>query len=472
MQRKQVAIRFFTYGVMAIATVVGVIVCIGWAMGYRFDLMSGQLSQVALLQFNTFPTGAVVDINGASLSTRTPTRSNIKTGQTKVSMSLTGYRGWSKTVSALPSSVRWLDYARLVPQNVKTESVKTFTNVVDMLPTPDRKWAAVLTSESTGDITLVDLADPKQIKFSVIELSNLHLATDGESKFKIIEWDKDSRYLLVRHQLGDQAEYLEYDRQDKITRNLSSDFGLELTELHFSNAGGDVIYTLTGADLRKINYADKSISAPLATGVTSYVLLGDSGRIVYLSKKMGGSKTSQVISIYDDGKITKLKTYDDAQTTLIGFFRNNDIDYLAVGRGEMVSVYPDPLKRQRQSHDFNKSVAYLSSPGGIDWMKVNPTGRFVLAGKGNKVVCYDVETTENYSFELARRGEPVWLDGYHLLDVKNGVLNMVEFDGQNAQHLVSGRLPAFLSANEKYLLSLDSISGGAVLQRSQMVIDQ
>ena len=460
MQRKQVAIRFFTYGVMAIATVVGVIVCIGWAMGYRFDLMSGQLSQVALLQFNTFPTGAVVDINGASLSTRTPTRSNIKTGQTKVSMSLTGYRGWSKTVSALPSSVRWLDYARLVPQNVKTESVKTFTNVVDMLPTPDRKWA------------LVDLADPKQIRFSTIELSNLHLATDGESKFKIIEWDKDSRYLLVKHQLGDQVEYLEYDRQDKITRNLSSDFGLELTELHFSNAGGDVIYTLTGADLRKINYADKSISAPLATGVTSYVLLGDSGRIIYLSKKVGGGKTSQVISIYDDGKITKLKTYDDAQTTLIGFFRNNDIDYLAVGRGEMVSVYPDPLKRQRQSHDFNKSVAYLSSPGGIDWMKVNPTGRFVLAGKGNKVVCYDVETTENYSFELARRGEPVWLDGYHLLDVNNGVLNMVEFDGQNAQHLVSGRLPAFLSANEKYLLSLDSISGGAVLQRSQMVIDQ
>jgi len=472
MQRKQVAIRFFTYGVMAIATVVGVIVCIGWAMGYRFDLMSGQLSQVALLQFNTFPTGAVVDINGASLSTRTPTRSNIKTGQTKVSMSLTGYRGWSKTVSALPSSVRWLDYARLVPQNVKTESVKTFTNVVDMLPTPDRKWAAVLTNESTGDATLVDLADPKQIKFSTIELGNLHLATDGESKFKIIEWDKDSRYLLVKHQLGDQAEYLEYDRQDKITRNLSSDFGLELTELHFSNAGGDVIYTLTGADLRKINYADKSISAPLATGVTNYVLLGDSGRIVYLSKKVDGSKTSQVISIYDDGKITKLRTYDDAKTTLIGFFRNNDIDYLAVGRGEMVSVYPDPLKRQRQSHDFNKSVAYLSSPGGIDWMKVNPTGRFVLAGKGNKVVCYDVETTENYSFELARRGEPVWLDGYHLLDVKNGVLNMVEFDGQNIQHLVSGRLPAFLSANEKYLLSLDSISGGAVLQRSQMVIDQ
>lgn len=472
MQRKQVAIRFFTYGVMAIATVVGVIVCIGWAMGYRFDLMSGQLSQVALLQFNTFPTGAVVDINGASLSTRTPTRSNIKTGQTKVSMSLTGYRGWSKTVSALPSSVRWLDYARLVPQNVKTESVKTFTNVVDMLPTPDRKWAVALTNESTGDATLVDLADPKQIKFSTIELSNLHLATDGESKFKIVEWDKDSRYLLVKHQLGDRTEYLEYDRQDKITRNLSSDFGLELTELHFSNAGGDVIYTLTGTDLRKINYADKSISAPLATGVTSYVLLGDSGRIVYLSKKVDSSKTSQVISIYDDGKITKLKTYDDAQTTLIGFFRNNDIDYLAVGRGEMVSVYPDPLKRQRQSHDFNKSVAYLSSPGGIDWMKINPTGRFVLAGKGNKVVCYDVETTENYSFELARRGEPVWLDGYHLLDVKNGVLNMVEFDGQNIQHLVSGRLPAFLSANEKYLLSLDSISGGAVLQRSQMVIDQ
>ena len=93
-QPKRLAARFFTYGAMAVATIVGVIICIGWAMGYRFDLQKG-LSQVALLQFNTFPTGANVDVNDERLTSRTPTRSNVKTGQTVVSMSLSVYRNWS-----------------------------------------------------------------------------------------------------------------------------------------------------------------------------------------------------------------------------------------------------------------------------------------------------------------------------------------------------------------------------------------
>ena len=103
-RRKRVAMRFFTYGAMAVATVIGVIICIGWAMGYRFDLQNG-LSQVALLQFNTFPTGASVDVNDERLTARTPTRSNVKTGETTVRMSRSGYRDWRKTVAALPSTV-------------------------------------------------------------------------------------------------------------------------------------------------------------------------------------------------------------------------------------------------------------------------------------------------------------------------------------------------------------------------------
>ena len=98
-------------------------------------------------------------------------------------------------------------------------------------------------------------------------------------------------------------------------------------------------------------------------------------------------------------------------------------------------------------------------------------GRFVLAGRGHKVVSYDIETTENYSFEMEREGEPEWLDDYHLLDVRNGVITMIEFDGQNDEHIVSGRLPAFLSDNGEDVFSLDDISGGVVLQRSSMLAE-
>ena len=190
-RRKRVAMRFFTYGAMAVATVIGVIICIGWAMGYRFDLQNG-LSQVALLQFNTFPTGASVDVNDERLTARTPTRSNVKTGETTVRMSRSGYRDWRKTVAALPSTVRWLDYVRLVPQNVRTESVHTFASVDGMLQSPDRKWALVLTDDKSGAMTLINLSNPEELKYEDVKLDGEQVSSDGEQEYELLEWDNAS----------------------------------------------------------------------------------------------------------------------------------------------------------------------------------------------------------------------------------------------------------------------------------------
>lgn len=469
-QPKRLAARFFTYGAMAVATIVGVIICIGWAMGYRFDLQKG-LSQVALLQFNTFPTGANVDVNDERLTSRTPTRSNVKTGQTVVSMSLSGYRNWSKTVTALPSTVRWLDYVRLVPNNVNTESIHTFSGIDDLVQSPDRKWAIAITDDETGAMMLIDMDNPEDVEYSDISLDSSQLSTGASQQYSIVEWDMSSRYILIEHKYDDKVEHLEYDRQDKDTRNLTKDFGMDLTDPHFSGTNGNVIFAITGSDLRKIDYGNRSISAPIASNVTKYVLYGNS-RIAFLSHKTDGDKTTQTVSIYDDGEVQDIKSYDDDDETKIDFSRINDVDYLAIARGETVAVYPDPLNKEKQGPDeTSNETAYLSSPGGIDWMEISDNGRFVMAGKDGKVSCYDIETGETYSYELDRHGEPEWLDDYHLLDVRDGTITMLEFDGQNAEHIVSGRLPAMLSDDGEYLFSLDDISGGVVLQRSNMVVD-
>ena len=131
-RRKQLAARFFTYGVMAFATLVGVIFCVSWAMGYRFDLING-VSQVALLQFNSYPTGATVEVNDTRVSGRTPNRTNVETGSLSVLITRQGYRDWSKTVNALPSSVRWLDYVRLLPLEITNESIHKFSKFDDIL---------------------------------------------------------------------------------------------------------------------------------------------------------------------------------------------------------------------------------------------------------------------------------------------------------------------------------------------------
>lgn len=470
-RRKQLAARFFTYGVMAVATLVGVIFCVSWAMGYRFDLING-VSQVALLQFNSYPTGATVEVNDKRVSGRTPNRSNVETGNLSVLITRQGYRDWSKTVNALPSSVRWLDYVRLVPREITTESIHTFSKVDDILSSPDCKWAILLDDKRSGSITLVDLTDPTDPSYIDATLDSDQVSSADDQEFKLLEWDSDSRYVLIEHRYGDSVEHLEYDRQDHETRNLTRKFGMTLTDPHFSGTNGDVIFALTGSDLRKIDYGNDSISAPLANNVTDYVLYSNS-RIAFTTRTESDEKTKQAVSIYDDGKVEKIKEYDGDAKIQIDFSRVNDVDYLAIARNETVAIYPDPLESENNNPDsVSTDVAYLSSPGGIDWMQISDNGRFVLAGHGKKVVSYDIETEENYSFEMERIGEPVWLDNYHILDIKDDAIQMIEFDGQNAEKLVSGDLPAFLSHDGKYLFSLDATAEGVVLQRSNMTVER
>lgn len=469
MSRKQIARRALTYSLMAVATVAGVAVCIAWAMGYRFNLESGEVSQVALLQFNTYPRGAMVQIGEATLTARTPTRANIKTGKTTVKMSLNGYHTWTKTVSALPSTVRWLDYARLVPTEIKTQSVHTFSDVDDIEPSPDRKWALVIPDEATPTAELVNLGDPRKVEVSEIKLAGEQITSGANSRFSIAEWDSGSRFVLIKHDYYDTSEYLRFDRNDKSTVNLSRDFGVTLVSPHFSGNSGNIFYAITGMDLRRLDYGAKSISTPLATDVTDYVLYGNN-RLAYTTKTETDGKVKQTVAIYDDDTATKIREYDDNGSIKIGFSRNSDVDYLSVARGETVAIYPDPLKKNTDDSHQNVTTdaAYLSSPGGVDWLQVSGNGRFVLAGHDHKVVCYDVETGENYSYELERTGKPLWLDDYHIMDLRDGTLTMIEFDGQNSQRIATGDLPAFLSSNQEYLFSLDDVAGGVILQRSNM----
>lgn len=474
MAPKQIALRFFSYGAMAIATVVGAVICVGWAMGYRFS-PTGQLSQVALLQFKSFPSGAKVSVNHEILGSTTPSRYNVAAGSVELQYSLDKYRSWSKNISIQSGEVRWMDYIRLVPVNIDTNSVGTFNTIDDIVPSPDRKWAVMTTGKNTDTLKLADLSDPKNPKFTTIDIDNKLISQPAEgesSSYKIIEWNSDSRYVLLEHHYGDKVEHLTFDRNSKNIRNMTKDFAMDFVDPHFSGTGGDALFALTGGDLRKIDYNNKSLSSPLANNVTYYQLYSNS-RIAFTTKEKTDNKVKQSVAIYDDGKVSTIKEYNDDNKTLIAFSRTNDVDYLAIARGEVVTIIPDPLNRQSGKIDSaSTNIIYLNAPGKIDWLMMSYNGRIAMAGSGNKIVSYDIETDNNYSFQLSTNKKPTWLDDFHLLDIDNNSVTIVEFDGKNAEHIVSGRLPAFLSYDGKYLFSVDSTNGGDVLQRSTMVVEK
>ena len=489
-KRQQIAIRSFTYGMMTLAAIVGVVVCLMLAMGYRFNFTDGKLTQVALIQFKSFPSSATVDVNGKTLSSRTSTRYNAQSGENLINITKDGYRGWSKTVNLEPSEVLWLDYIRLIPNNIETNSVKTFSSAQEMLGSPDRKRILIRTSDSDRQVTncpsgvtcdrsyegyfdapyilqLADVSDPGNVKFSDISINSdqitIPTAADSE-KFSIVEWDDNSRYILLEHKVNDTAEYLVIDSQTlSAEKNLNKDFGMSITAPHFSGTSGGVFFAKTETDLRKFDYSGKTVSAPLVSNLVSYRMY-DNEKLSFVTSRTANDKTTTEVGIYDSGTVEVLKTFDDAARILAGVSSYNGTDYLTIISDQTATIYSLPLdQREPKTYGFSVSVA--------NWLDFSPDGRYVLTGGDGQLASYDLDTNKQYSFDVeGLSSAPQWLDDSHIVDNSDGI-KFVEFDGSNRQSIVNGSGYVMLSSNEKYVFSLGEVSGGVALQRSKLVID-
>ena len=490
-RNQQIAIRSFTYGAMALFAMLGVAFCLAWAMGFRIDWDDGKLTQVSLLQFSSFPGGAIVDINGQTLSSRTPTRANVKAGETTVIMSRQGYRSWQKTVDMPPSGVVWLNYVRLIPTSILTDTAKSFASVSEMRESPDKKWLLIRHSDDDhcySDIgycpemtregyltmpftfTLIDISNPKNIRFSGLSIPSdktILPTKDQSEKFSIVEWDPGSRFVLIKHTIGETTEYLRLDRSNSgEVKNLTRDFGMQISDPHFSGTSGNVFFALTGTDLRKFDYGNNTASMPLASNVQNYRPY-ENGRLALVSVEEQGDKTIQRVGIYNDGRVITVATYQEAEPTLAVLTRFNNVDYLAIARRGNVIIYSKPLEQ-----DEKLLPIYLNSPSGADWLDTSPNGQFILTGHDGKLVSFDLDTEFSYSFEVKDiNSAPQWLDGSHIVSTSGKMITFIEFDGHNRENIVGAHGRVTLSRDGKYLFSISNAPNGAVLQRSALVID-
>lgn len=488
-KRQQIAIRSFTYGVMTLAAVFGAAFCLMFAMGYRFDFADGKLTQVALVQFKSYPSSATVNVNGKKISSTTPTRYNAQSGENVINVSKDKYRNWSKTVKLEASEVLWLDYLRLIPNSIVTDTVRSYGSIAQVLESPDHNWILIRNSDNDRRVSncpqgvtcdssyegyynnpyilqLAEITDPNNVKFTDISIdpSKLTLPISGQSeKFSIVEWSDSSRYIILNHQVNETSEYLVIDRQNPtVTKNLNKDFGMAVEDPHFSGSSGEIFFVRTGSDLRKLEYSGKTASAPIVSGLVSYQVY-DNDKLSYVATKNNDGKVSTDVGIYK-GTPTILKTFPDGENTLAGVSIYNGTEYLSIARNGKVEIYSLPMAQRN-------SVNYNFGSDQIDWLSFSPNDRFIVVGSGEKVSTYDLDTKKQYSFEIkGLNSAPQWLDGYHIVGHEDGV-NLLEFDGANREGIVSGSGRAVLSNDEKYLFSIGQVSGGMVLQRSKLVID-
>ena len=475
-KRARLALRFFTYGVMTLATILLTILAVFYAMGYRFNQNDLSFEQGGLLQFRSVPQNAQVVINDKLQNFTTPGRINFSAGNHTVKMQLEGYHTWQKNISLAPGELLWLNYARLIPQNITTTKMADFDQITGAMASPDRKWMLVHTKADQPIFKLVDFSDVKKpvVTDLTIPDSQLTKKDDAYGQFVIKEWDLNSRYILVEHTNKDTRELLRIDRQKAVdAKNVSRLFSLNILEAHFAGGNANLLFANTDGVLRSLDVGASTASAALVNGVEQFMVYGD-GAIAFVATQDGSSAgvKQRVAGVYTQGKETVARTFAADAKVQVAYSEYVRHAYLAVHTGDgTIKVLRDPTATTKD----NAEVAEFKVANSAQWLKFSSSGRMIIAGNGNDVANYDLELDKLTAWQVSGPAltRPLqWLDDYYLWTDAGANLRVFEFDGNNDHQITSvaeGLIPA-LSQDGAYLYSFKKTDTGTYeLRGSQLV---
>ncbi len=479
-KRSKLALRFFTYGVMTLATIVLTAAAIFYAMGYRFNQSDLSFEQGGLLQMQSTPSGAKVYIDSTLQSANTPMRANLSAGTHTVELQSNGYVAWQKTFYLAAGQVLWLDYGHLLPTTINTSAIATIESAVNSLASPDHKWSLVQISANQSSFKLVNYsstASPKVTDFTIPD-DQLTKIDGAYGAFAIKEWDLNSRYILVEHVNGETHELLRLDRENAAnTVNISRTFSLNISEVHFAGSNANKLYAKTDSVLRSLDISSNSASAVLVSGLESFVVYDDDivAFVALHNVDDSGATQQKVVGIYSNSKETDVKIYPSDTALKLAYTEYSHHAYLAINSGGTgTTILRDPTATNQESSE----IAVLNMPNSpVGWMNFNSAGRILAVGNGNEVATYDLELDSSAAWTIsgAQITKPLrWLDDYYFWTDAGGMLKIFEYDGNNERDITSviEVNSANLSTDGKFLYSIgSSSSGGAQLQSSRLITD-
>ena len=473
----------YTLMVSAIIVVVALLVFI--MLGYRFDSDAQKIEQTGLVQFDSSPSGATVEIDKKALSQKTSTKSVVSPRTHEFSIWREGYETWWKQLDIAPGTVTWLDYARLVPKDRKTDSVHTFEKLDDIAFAPFGRFALAHTEPSSPQFELYDLRNADEVKKTTLTLPGELLAgsddAEGVHSYQIDEWDQSGRYILIKHVYNDQTEWLLADREnEKNTKNISRIVDLPIADAQISGSGGTRVFVLTEETVRLANLTDGTLSRAYASKVKSFSLYGsDVITFIGLADNDSGDRVLGLVRRSDSSPhVIKTVPATDQSPIAISTTNYYKKDYVVTSVGASVEIlageYPG---KDRQARDTLLQYASFKSTESVAWLQTSGNGRFVVAQGENGYMSYDLERDTTSS--PIRFAEPTaqklrWLDNYNFWTTEGGQLVMEEFDGTN-KHVIAqtdGAFEASFDHNFTYLYSIAPAENGYSLQRVQMILDK
>lgn len=476
-KRAKLALRFFTYGVMTVATLVLSTILLFFALGYRLD-NEFNFTQGGLVQFRSFPDGATVVVDGREQGFKTPNKLNMTTGEHTIEFKHAGYRPWTKTFTLGPGQLTWLNYARLIPQDVRTDAAGELTDATAMMGSPDRRWLLIQSTSSVSELTLVDVSNEREPKFTSVTIPEDTITQKPGGALKIVEWDLGSRYILLEYQADSTREFIRIDRTRPTEAiNISKQFGLPILQAHFMGSNPHTLLANTDGVLRRLDLTNTSASGVLVDGLRYFMVHGDGSAAFLQVAQTSEAVNEQRVGVFKGDETTIVRTLPAEQKALLAYGEYDNHEYLALatGDGKHVELIRDPSAAGAK--ESNTIFAQFELPASAQWLSFSGSGRMVVAQAGNHLATYDVEEGRIFNKTLAVGAEITtqmkWLDDFYLWTDAGGTFSTVEFDGTNQQQIlaVAPGFGGMLSSNGKRLFTVGKTETGLQLQSSKLVLE-
>lgn len=482
--KKQLFIRRgIIYAIMTLAVIVIVSITVLLTLGYRINSESGVLEQGALIQFDSRPNGGQIHIDGQRTSAQTAAKRSVLAGAHSFMVTRDGYNSWSKDLTLEAGTLTWLDYIRLVPENLQAQQVLNYETVYGEKASPDNRFILLQQKAEVPTFQLLDLRN-REVRSTDISLPQEVISeatAEGVShRFTMDTWDDSGRYMIVTHEFNDQREWIVVDTQDVATSvNVTRLFSIGLSDLQFAGTSGSIFFGLSDGIIRKLDLSGSTISRGLVSRVESFSMY-DTNILTYVGID-AEDQQQRVAGLYRDGDDAPhiIRSAPLDVTLAIDTARYSGTDYIAVSEGANVSILEGryPTSSQSEVGTTMRVQRELTAVAAPSQLTFSGSGKYLLVQTGKTFSSYEIEydrlTAATVEANETNSRALRWLDDAHLWVVYDGQVSMRDFDGTNAHNLMTVE-PGFdvtLSPNGRYIYGVARVENGYALQRVQMILE-
>jgi len=448
---------------VAVGIVIAALILLYQAYGFGLG-KDGTIIQNGLVFISSQPRPADIYMNGELKNHRTNARIALPSGIYDLQLKRDGYRTWQRTIEVAGGDVQHFDYPLLVPDELTSKELRTFTAKPRVATqSPDRRWLLLQQPGSMTSFSLYDLKDPAKAPVNVNLPPGILSKAAVKQDWQFEEWADDNKHILLQHNYDGKREFILVDITDAVkSQNLNRTLSASPSRLTLLDKKYDQYYLY---DALTKNLRKATLGAPQPVTVLKRALnyqTHAADTLLYATDD-GAPAGKVLVRLKIGDTVYPVRTFPADSSYLLDLAKYDNKLYLAVGSGavDRVYIYKDPVGQLRELPDHALVPAQVLHVHRPNHVSFSTNAQFIMAENGNQFGVYDIENEKGYNFVTKQpidkpQKHAAWMDGYRLTYVSRGRLLMFDYDDTNQQPLVAAD-PAYLPAlapDSKFLYAL------------------